>query len=90
MPIGYVLLNCDLGSEDDVLDELRRIPEVTEASPIYGPYDMVVRVQSDSMDKLREVVTWQVRRTDHVRSTVTLIKVVGQGESSTTTTTAQP
>lgn len=88
MPIGYVLLNCDLGSEDDVLDELRRIPEVTEASPIYGPYDMVVRVQSDSMDKLREVVTWQVRRTDHVRSTVTLIKVMGQGESSTTT--AQP
>ena len=85
MPTGYVLVNCDLGSEDSVLDELQRIPEVTEASPVYGPYDIVVRVQSDSMEKLREVVTWQVRRTGHVKSTITLIKIMGQGES-----TAQP
>jgi DNA-binding Lrp family transcriptional regulator len=82
MPVGYILLDCDLGSEDGVLDELRRIPEVTEASPIYGPYDIVVRVESDSMEKLREVVTWQVRRIDHVKSTVTLIKIMGQGEST--------
>lgn len=83
MPIGYVLVNCDLGSEDEVLDELRRIPEVTDASLVYGPYDIVVRVQSDSMEKLRELVTWQVRRTDRVKSTITLIKIVGQGESTT-------
>lgn len=82
MPVGYVLLDCDLGSEEDVLDELQRIPEVTEASPIYGPYDIIVRVKSDSMEKLREVVTWQVRRIDHVKSTVTLIKIMGQGEST--------
>ena len=82
MPVGYILLDCDLGSEDGVLDELWRIPEVTEASPIYGPYDIVVRVESDSMEKLREVVTWQVRRIDHVKSTVTLIKIMGQGEST--------
>jgi hypothetical protein len=35
------------------------------------------------MDKLRETITWHVRRIDRVRSTLTMIVIEGQGERST-------
>lgn len=79
MPTAYVLINCDLGSEDEILQELRKLPEVTEVSGVYGVYDIIVKITSDSMDRLRETITWHVRRIDKVRSTLTMIVIEGQG-----------
>ncbi|MGB9167581.1 MAG: Lrp/AsnC ligand binding domain-containing protein [Nitrososphaeraceae archaeon] len=80
MPTAYVLINCDLGSEADIIKELKKLPEVIEVSGVFGVYDIIVRIRSDSMDKLREVVTWNVRRIDKVRSTLTMMVIEGQGE----------
>ena len=80
MPTAYVLINCDLGSEDDIIKELKKLPEVVEVSGVFGVYDIIVRIRSDSMDKLREVVTWHVRRIDKVRSTLTMMVIEGQGD----------
>ena len=81
MPTAYVLINCDLGSEDDIIKELKKLPEVVEVSGVFGVYDIIVRIRSDSMDKLREVVTWNVRRIDKVRSTLTMMVIEGQGDN---------
>ena len=80
MPTAYVLINCDLGSEDDIIKELKKLPEVVEVSGVFGVYDIIVRIRSDSMDKLREVVTWNVRRIDKVRATLTMMVIEGQGD----------
>ena len=80
MPTAYVLINCDLGSEDDIIKELKKLTEVVEVSGVFGVYDIIVRIRSDSMDKLREVVTWNVRRIDKVRSTLTMMVIEGQGD----------
>ena len=80
MPTAYVLINCDLGSEDDIIKELKKLPEVVEVSGVFGVYDIIVRIRSDSMDKLREVVTWNVRRIDKVKSTLTMMVIEGQGD----------
>jgi DNA-binding Lrp family transcriptional regulator len=80
MPTAYVLLNCELGSEEDVIKEVRKIQGVVEVNGIYGVYDIVVKVESDSMDRLREAVTWKIRKIDNVKTTLTLIKIEGQGE----------
>lgn len=80
MPTAYVLINCDLGSEDDIIKELKKLPEVVEVSGVFGVYDIIARIRSDSMDKLREVVTWNVRRIDKVRSTLTMMVIEGQGD----------
>ena len=79
MPTAYVLINCDPGSEEEILQEIRKLPEVTEVSGVYGVYDIIVKITSDSMDKLRETITWHVRRIDKVRSTLTMIVIEGQG-----------
>lgn len=79
MPTAYVLINCDLGSEEEILKEIKKLPEVVEVSGVYGVYDIIAKLQADSMDKLRETITWKVRRVDKVRSTLTMIVIEGQG-----------
>ena len=48
MPTAYVLINCDLGSEEEILKELRRLNEVVELSGVYGVYDIIVKIRVDS------------------------------------------
>ncbi len=80
MPTAYVLINCDLGAEDEIIREIKKIPETKEVSGVYGVYDIIAKVESDSMDKLREIITWKIRRIDKVRSTLTMIVIEGQGK----------
>jgi DNA-binding Lrp family transcriptional regulator len=75
MPTAFVLINTEIGSEQDVHKELKKVEGVEEASAVYGVYDIVAKVKADSMDKLKELVTWRIRRLDKVRSTLTMIVV---------------
>jgi DNA-binding Lrp family transcriptional regulator len=77
MPLAVVLINAEIGSEDEVAGELRKISNVRESYVVYGVYDIVAKVEADSMDKLKEIVTWKIRRLDKVRSTLTMIVVEG-------------
>jgi DNA-binding Lrp family transcriptional regulator len=80
MPTAYVLINCDLGSEEDIIREIKKLQETVEVSGVYGVYDIVAKIRSDTMDKLRETITWHVRKIDKVRSTLTMIVIEGQGD----------
>ena len=77
MPVAFVLINAEIGSEDEVVTELRKIANVKESYVVYGVYDIVAKVEGESMDKLKEIVTWKIRRLDKVRSTLTMIVVEG-------------
>jgi DNA-binding Lrp family transcriptional regulator len=78
MPTAYVLINCDLGSEEEIINEIKKISEVIEVNGVYGVYDVIVKIQSDSMEKLREIITWKIRRIEKVRSTLTMIVIEEQ------------
>jgi DNA-binding Lrp family transcriptional regulator len=73
MPMAFVFMNIDTGGEQEVLNQLRGIPSVKEAYLVYGVYDLVARIEAETMEKLKEIVTWKVRRLDKVRSTLTTI-----------------
>jgi DNA-binding Lrp family transcriptional regulator len=78
MPMAFVLINTEIGSESEVLEELKKIEAVKEAYMVYGVYDVVAKVGANTMEKLKEIVTWNVRRLDKVRSTLTMIVIEGQ------------
>jgi DNA-binding Lrp family transcriptional regulator len=77
LPSAFVLINAEIGSEDEVLKQLKTLPNVKESYVVYGVYDIVAKVSADTMDKLKEIVTWKIRRLDKVRSTLTMIVVEG-------------
>ena len=75
---AYLLLTCDLGYENSVIEQLKAIPSVKEAHGIYGAYDILVKVESSSADDQRETVTFKIRKIPYVRSTLTLTCIEGQ------------
>jgi len=75
MALAYVLINVELGSEEKVLAEIRKIPEVKECHRIYGVYDMIAKVEADSLDAVKQVVTLKMRQFPGVRSTLTTIAI---------------
>ena len=79
MEILYILINCDLGSEGDIINELIKIPEVKEVRGTYGVYDIFVKLQGDSSATLENIITHKIRRTSKIRSTVTLTPILAQG-----------
>jgi len=75
MPIAFVLINTEIGSESDVLKALKDVEGIEEAYSVYGVYDIIAKIRADSMDKLKDIVTWRIRRMNKVRSTLTMIVI---------------
>lgn len=73
MPTAFVLINTELGSETDVVKDLRKVDGVNEAYAVYGTYDLVARVKAETMDKLKEIITVHIRRLNNVKATLTLM-----------------
>ena len=73
LPVAFALINTEIGAEDEVLKEIKKVPAVEEAYVVYGVYDIVAKIRADTMEKLKETVTWNIRRLEKVRSTLTMI-----------------
>jgi DNA-binding Lrp family transcriptional regulator len=73
MPRAFVLFNVEAGSEEKVLQKLREIEGLQEAYVSYGAYDLIAKLKADTMEKLKETVTYNLRIIPNVRSTLTLI-----------------
>ena len=79
MEMAYLLIQCDLGSEIDIIEHLVKIPEVKEVRGTYGVYDIFAKLESDSREKLDEVLTNNIRKIPKIRSTNTLSPILSQG-----------
>jgi DNA-binding Lrp family transcriptional regulator len=73
--IAFVLLNAETGLETEVMKELKKIEEIKEAHLVYGIYDIIARMETDSMQELKDVISWKLRRLEKVRSTITMIVI---------------
>ena len=79
MEIAYILIQCDLGSEEQIINEIMMIPEVKEVRGTYGIYDVFCKVQSDTKESLDQVITNKIRKIQKIRSTITLHYIPSQG-----------
>jgi DNA-binding Lrp family transcriptional regulator len=70
---AFVLLNTELGKESEIEETLNGVQEITKIRSLYGIYDLIIEMEAESMDKIKEVVYNKVRRLDNVKSTITLL-----------------
>ncbi len=75
---AYVMINCDIGAEESVIEDLKHFENVKEIQGVFGAYDILAKVESENQDAIRETITWQIRKLDKVRSTLTLCGIEGQ------------
>jgi DNA-binding Lrp family transcriptional regulator len=70
---AYVLLNSELGQESKIIEALEDVEEITNIFSLYGIYDLIIEMEAESMDRVKEVVFNRVRRLENVKSTITLL-----------------
>lgn len=83
MPTAYVLLNSDLGSDEKIISNIKEIldkePNIDyEVQGVYGVYDIVLKITSNSTDNLRLVITNKIRKIEKVQSTLTMMVIEEQ------------
>jgi len=78
MAEAYILINCETGSEEQVINALKNIDSVKEVHGTFGAYDILAKIESPEVEDLRETITWKIRKIDKIRSTLTLMGIEGQ------------
>jgi len=86
MPTSYVLINSDLGTDESIIVKIKEIlddeKEIKyEIQGVYGVYDIILKLSSDSIDNLRSTITNRIRKITSVQSTLTMM-VIEQQEKS--------
>ena len=72
---AFVLINAELGSETEVINELKLVEGVKNNYLVYGVYDIIARIEAETMASLKDIISWKVRRIHRVRSTITMIVI---------------
>lgn len=78
MTIAFVTINVAVGSEEEVLENLKKVEAVKEAYIVFGQYDIIAKIRTESVEKLKNIVTNDIRTIDNVRSTLTNIVAEGR------------
>ena len=74
MTDAYVMLNCELGAEEDLIEQLKELEQVVDVFETIGTHDIMVKLQAENFEKIREVVSLNIKKLPKVRSIATLIK----------------
>ena len=83
MPIAFILLNSDLGSDQEIIGKIKEMLAVEkglsfEVQGVYGIYDIVVKIEAANADLLRSIITSKIRKIDKVQSTLTMMVIEEQ------------
>ncbi len=72
---GFILLNCDLGAEEYIVDELKQMQVVKNAYLTFGAYDVIAEIQTESQEEFEKAIA-TIRKLSRVVSTMTLNVIV--------------
>jgi len=78
LPVAYLLLNCDLGYERAVIEQLRHIEYVKEVAATFGTFDILAKLVSPTTSELNNTLSKEIRKVENIKGTLTLIGIEGQ------------
>ena len=83
MPIAYILLNSDLGTDESVITKIKNIlsdekDAQHEIQGVYGVYDIILKLISNNPENLRAIITNKIRNLKNIQSTLTMIVIEEQ------------
>lgn len=71
---AYVLINCELGADEEITEKLKELDEVAFVDKVNGAYDLLVKVQASNPVEVRETISWKIKNIKKIRTTITLMR----------------
>jgi DNA-binding Lrp family transcriptional regulator len=73
MVTSYTLARVKPAKDKQVYDLVKKLPSVKEVITTYGEYDMIIKVEIDSLESLDDFVFNKLRIIEGIELTTTLI-----------------
>lgn len=73
METAYVMINCEMGSENSVIEKIKPVESVKEIQGVYGNYDVLIKLQCPTINEISETITTKIRNVEKIKCTTTLI-----------------
>lgn len=74
-----MLIQCDIGSEEEIIEQIMKVGDVKEVRGTYGIHDIFCKVESNDKETLDDIITNKIRKIPKIRSTITLHYIPSQG-----------
>ena len=71
---AYVMINCELGAEETIMEKLKEIEQVKDVFGTIGTHDMMVKLDAENFEKIREIVSRNIQKIEKIRTISTLVK----------------
>lgn len=81
MVTAYVLINCDLDYKSEVMNELGQLPGILELVELDAAYDILIKLELETVDELKVTIKRHLRKVTHIRNTIALVAIEGKGSS---------
>ncbi len=75
MTVAFVLLNCDIGSEKETIEQLKQFKKVKEVHGIFGAYDILAKLEARSHEDINTELSTKIRKLENVNATMTLFTI---------------
>lgn len=72
MAKAYVLISCEVGTEQELHSKLLDISGVKSATITYGEYDIVAELETGREDEMNTLIMQKIRKLEKIRTTITL------------------
>ena len=76
---AFIIIHCTKSDENEIIEEMNKIPEIIDGNMVIGSYEMICRVIAPTYNDISEIVTKKIRRIKGIKSTVTLNIIPEQG-----------
>ena len=74
MTTAYVMINCELGAEETIMEKLKQIEQVKDVFGTIGTHDMMVKLDAENFEKIREIVSKNIQKIEKIRTISTLVR----------------
>jgi DNA-binding Lrp family transcriptional regulator len=72
MAEAYVLITCEEGQEEKIINELTKINDILTTNRVRGPYNILVKIKGETIDTVIKTITSEIKTIDKIQYTVTL------------------
>jgi DNA-binding Lrp family transcriptional regulator len=67
------MINCEMGSENSVIEKIKPVECVKEIQGVYGNYDVLIKLQCPTINEISETITTKIRNVEKIKCTTTLM-----------------
>jgi DNA-binding Lrp family transcriptional regulator len=73
MMSAFVLVNCHFPFDTRIMDEISKMPSIANVYRTSGRYDLIIKINANTEDELKEIISTDINTLQGVDATVTMI-----------------